>query len=202
MPLFMLLAGSSAYFSLSKRTAIAFARERVQRILIPLILGILILIPPQVYVERLSNNQFNGSFFDFYPHFFQGVYPAGNFSWHHLWFLVYLFVYSILGLPLLTLLKSNRGETIISKISSITANKWGLLLFALPLLVGHFGLKWRFPQTNSLVSDWFSHSQLFTVFVYGFIFMRSEEIQQTLKRYWKTYFLMALILYCLLLSLF
>jgi glucan biosynthesis protein C len=68
----------------------------------------LLVIPPQVYFERIGTwmprrmrpIDFHGSFIEFYPHIFDGVYPNGNFSWHHLWFLVYLFMFSLVALPL------------------------------------------------------------------------------------------------------
>jgi glucans biosynthesis protein C len=79
MPLFFLLSGTSIYFALQFRTAKQFIRERCLRLLIPLLFGIFILSPPQVYLERLSNPQhgvapwqggwqFAGSFWEFVPY--------------------------------------------------------------------------------------------------------------------------------------
>src|SRR5258708_7101736 len=70
MPLFILLAGTSAYFSLSKRTGFQFLKERFFRIFIPLVVGTVLFVSPQVYVERLSKGQFAGTYFDFLPQFF------------------------------------------------------------------------------------------------------------------------------------
>ena len=61
-----------------------------------------VVVVPQVYVERISvgmpdrmsPRDFHGSYLDFYPHYFEGAYPSGNLSWHHLWFLAYLLVFS------------------------------------------------------------------------------------------------------------
>jgi len=79
--------------------SMAFAFSR-WLLLVPLCIGIVLLVPPQVYAERRLRGQFQGSFLAFFPHFFEGVYPHGNFSWHHLWFLGHLFLYSLLALPL------------------------------------------------------------------------------------------------------
>ena len=58
--------------------------------------------------DRMSPRDFHGSYLDFYPHYFEGVYPSGNFSWHHLWFLAYLLVFSLAALPLLLYLRGAR----------------------------------------------------------------------------------------------
>lgn len=80
MPLLFLLSGSAAWFAMSLRPERSFAKERVKRLLIPLIFGMIILVPPQVYIERLFRGQFEGSYFSFYPEAFNGMNPAGNLS--------------------------------------------------------------------------------------------------------------------------
>src|SRR5581483_2098283 len=70
MPLLMLLAGVSAWFSLQHRDNQEYVRDRVGRLLLPLIIGTLVLVPPQVYLERRLSGAFGGSLLAFYPHFF------------------------------------------------------------------------------------------------------------------------------------
>ena len=100
MPMFFVLAGASAIYSLRKRTSGEYISERFKRLLIPIIGGVLFLIPPQIYLERFSTAEFSGSYLQFYPHFFEGLYPNGNFTLNHLWFVLYLFLISIISLPL------------------------------------------------------------------------------------------------------
>ena len=91
MPLFFLLSGSAAWFALSLRPERSFAKERVKRLLIPLVFGMAVIIPSQVYIERIFRGQFEGSYFSFYIVAFSGSYPEGNLSWHHLCFLLHHF---------------------------------------------------------------------------------------------------------------
>jgi len=92
MPLFFLLAGWSAYGSLSTRGAGTFLRERVGRILIPFIAGCVLLCPFLKYIELLAGMQmtitggiahapFHESFFEFLPTFFTRL---DRFTWAHL----------------------------------------------------------------------------------------------------------------------
>ncbi len=104
MPLLFLISGAGTYYALGKRTPVKYLGERFKRLMIPFIAGIFILVPVQVYLEKAD--QFS-SLLNFYPHMFEGIYPSGNFSWHHLWFILYLFVISLFISPFLKLFRSN-----------------------------------------------------------------------------------------------
>ena len=54
MPLFFLLAGASTWFALNKRPPMAYIKERFLRLIIPLVFGILIIVPPQTFYEKLQ----------------------------------------------------------------------------------------------------------------------------------------------------
>ncbi|MDN5285317.1 MAG: Peptidoglycan/LPS O-acetylase OafA/YrhL, contains acyltransferase and SGNH-hydrolase domain [Mucilaginibacter sp.] len=110
MPLFFFISGASTWYALQSKSGAKFINDRVKRILIPLIFGILILSPHQVYLERLSHHQFAGTIIDFLPHYFSGWYAfGGNFAWMglHLWYLLLLFIFSVISLPLLLLVKKS-----------------------------------------------------------------------------------------------
>ena len=91
---------------------------------------------------------------DFYPTFFTSCcYPDGNFSWHHLWFLAYLFVLSVLLLPALLLLRRVMQQRRYARLSPV-ATSLVLVGLGLPLLVIEFGLRPSFPSTHALIDDW------------------------------------------------
>ena len=103
MPLLFLLSGSATWFTLSFRTASEYVTERFKRLFIPFLFGTLVIIPPQVYYRLLSNSNYQNSYTQFYPQFFNGIRPQGNFEWGHLWFIIYLFVFSLIALPLFSI---------------------------------------------------------------------------------------------------
>ena len=108
MPIFFFISGASTWFALQSKTGGKFLNDRVKRVLVPLIFGIFILSPHQVYLERFSHHQFAGTFFEFLPHYFSGFYAfGGNFAWMglHLWYLLLLFIFSVISLPVLLFLK-------------------------------------------------------------------------------------------------
>ncbi|AWM33001.1 acyltransferase family protein [Hymenobacter nivis] len=98
MPLLFVISGVSVTYALGQRTTGQFAGKRVQRLL-PLIFGMVIVVL-QVYYQRLSEGAIYTSLLDFYPHYFNGAAPRGNFTWNHLWFIAYLLPFLLLSLPI------------------------------------------------------------------------------------------------------
>lgn len=103
MPLLFVVAGVAMSFSLKHRTNQRFVSERFKRLVVPLCIGIFVLSPLVVYIQRITHHEFVGSFWQFFPHYFDGWYGfGGNFAWNglHLWFLLQLFLFSVIMLPL------------------------------------------------------------------------------------------------------
>jgi hypothetical protein len=180
LPLLFIISGMGTYFNISKRSGGGFIKERFVRLFIPLVVGMLFIVPPQVYFERLSTGEFVGNYFEFYPAMaFVGVYPEGNFSWHHLWFLPYLLLFSLVLTPAFRYLVKKPLAWIIRKAKSLAAYKFGLFALAIPLVFWYVFLKPRFPSTHALVGDWFNIINYCTLFFYGFLLMGLKDVLWT-----------------------
>ena len=190
MPLFFFLAGISTYYALDFRKGREYSKERVSRLLIPLIFGILIIVPPQVYFERLawwsetrqSPINFNGSYLEFYPQFFVGIYPNGNLSWHHLWFLWYLFFISLLALPLFLKLKKEKGKQQISALANNFEKGRKIFLFSIPLIVVNVSLRWIFPESHNFIFDWAAILHFLLIFIFGFLIVSDSRFENSIAR--------------------
>ncbi len=88
------VSGASVYYALEKSGVGQCTKNKVLRLVVPLLVGIFAHCTWQVYLERASHGEFSGSFFDFYPHYFEGLHAFGNFAWMgiHLSYLEILFV--------------------------------------------------------------------------------------------------------------
>lgn len=182
MSLLFMISGAGVYFALGSRGPAAFLKERLIRIFIPLVFGMFVIVPPQIFFERLTQGQTYG-YVEFYKTVFQFVpYPQGSFSWHHLWYLVYIFCYSLLGLPLLLLLRRHTGFT--QRLAAFFSNPWSLII--VPVL-WHVGgsilLAEHFPTTHNLVRDWNEHFHDFTLFVTGFLLCSQPRFWETLQKH-------------------
>lgn len=108
MPTFFLLSGQSAWASLRSRSLWTHLRGRLLRLGLPFAFGALVINSPlQVWIERVGHGAYGGTFWEFYPHYYDGFYAfGGNFAWMglHLWYLGMLLLFSLLVCPVLVLL--------------------------------------------------------------------------------------------------
>lgn len=138
MPLFFVLSGISAYYALGYIGGRKYLGARVKRLAIPLIFGALTHVVLQVYIERLTTGAFTGSFFAFYPHYFDGFYAfGGNFAWMglHLWYLEMLFLFSLLTLPLFLWMRREGGRKAIASVTDFLKKPGAIFLIAIPLFI-------------------------------------------------------------------
>lgn len=112
MPLLFLLAGASSRFALEVRTAAQYTKERFSRLFIPFVFGVLFLVPPQGYFARIGQHGYSQNYWDFlksyFPDFSDLSGYTGTFTPAHLWFILYLFIISLVALPLLLAIKKRR----------------------------------------------------------------------------------------------
>lgn len=183
MPLFFILSGAAVFYSLKFRSGSTFLGERVKRILVPLVIvGYFITSPPQMYFERLTHNRFTGSFWDFIPAYFQGFDMfGGNFPWHgfHLWYLLYLFIFSVILLPLFKQRK-NQKPSILSSNSKWFEGPWRLMLLVIPLLIVNIFIDYNGLGFMRGTGGWDLFSYLF-IMVYGYLFFCNGKILEIIK---------------------
>lgn len=176
MPLLMLLAGTSTAFALEKRSLGGFALDRTRRLLGPLVFGILVVVPPQIYVERVWKGQFDGSYLEFWPSVLEGTsYPAGNTSWHHLWFVAYLFAYCILVVPLLAWLGRPGGRAFLASFERAASRGGVLVLLFAPLAAIRIALR-GYPETHALFDDPDTFASYAYLFVVGHLLGRCPRL--------------------------
>ena len=167
MPILFLISGIGTVFVLNQKSIIHFIWQRTKRLLIPLLFGMLIIVPAQVYFERIYKGADYSSYFDFYPSIFTTtVYPEGNLSWHHLWFIAYLFVYSLLAIPLVLFFKSRHGIAMTKKVAAFS-NKVGMIGFGIILVIASLLYFWYPNETHAFVNDWAGFTKYFLYFIFG-----------------------------------
>ncbi|MET9251494.1 acyltransferase family protein [Nonomuraea sp. NPDC003709] len=114
MPLLFLLAGSAGFYALKRRSAGRYVSERVSRLLVPLLFGVLVVVPPQAYYAMRFHRGYEGSYAGFLWKYFTDFSDwseyEGGISPAHLWFILFLFLISAaLVQPMLALVR--RGYT-------------------------------------------------------------------------------------------
>jgi len=202
MPLFFLLAGWSAFSSLSVRGTGGFLRERFFRLFVPLVAGCVLLMPAIKYLELASGLDanytglyvapslqegfrqlipsglpvaapFDETFLAFLPTFFTN--PA-RFTWAHLWFVAYLLTFTLLYLPLFRRIRDSRAR--------FERGISALWVYApiLALAIVQVTMRPRWPGLQNLINDWANFAYYSTYLLAGFALARFPALQEAMHR--------------------
>lgn len=183
LPLLFLISGAGVAFALRRRSYAQFAGERLRRLLLPLVFGMLAVVPPQIYFERLDQGVTYASYLEFWKTVFDfQPYPQGNFSWHHLWFVAYILVFSLACIPVFAALKGRRGEKFAEALARLCEKPGAIYLIGLPNLALAMWLGPRWPTTHNLTSDWANLAGSLLTFLWGFIICGSGRFLELIVR--------------------
>ena len=187
IPLFFLVAGAGSMFALRRRSNRQYISERVNRLLIPFIVGSILLSPFQRYLEALHNERFEGSFLSFIPEWLAGLIPDYWFTpamfgdWGlHLWFLGFLFSFSLLALPVFNWFKRDAGGSFMSWMGSLVEKRGGILLFVIPLTLARVLVLPFVPKMEE--HGWIDFVYMFLFFVLGYILYSDDRFVYAIRR--------------------
>jgi len=169
MPLLFAVAGMSSRYALERRSAGEYVKERVSKLFVPLIFGLLLVIPIQPYLAGLFwNGQAN--YFDSFAKITDFSGYDGAFCLGQLWFILFLFVISMVCLPFMIWYKRKGKGTLGDRVPFILVILMGLL----PCIGSMFkigGESTKSPTENM------------AYFLFGFFFLTNENLLKKLEKY-------------------
>ena len=190
LTLLFLISGVATRFMLNRMGGADLMRNRSLRLLVPLAAGMLVIVPPQTYYEIVEKLAFGGGWAEFYGKYLTahgGWCPDGRClivpTWNHLWFVTYLWVYTmIVGVlyPFLQRAPLRFPGGLLRR--SLDGPGLILLPFAVLALL-RLTLQPMFPGTHALVDDWYLHAVYFGVFAFGFAIAKSDAIWDSIERW-------------------
>jgi hypothetical protein len=145
--------------------------------------GIFTHISLQVYLDRLTHGQFHGSYFEFLPHYFNGFQDfGGNMPWTgmHLWYLLALFIFSLLFLPLFRFLMDGSGQGLLNHTGSFLARPGAPILLALPTVALLILIDPDSALGNFENGGW-NYIIYITFFLGGFLIISHESLQRRIQ---------------------
>ena len=192
MPLIFLISGLAVALMLGTgdRPRVryrVFAWQRLVRLGVPLLFGMLVIVPPQAYFEALENGVIEPGYIAFLWRYFTfQPWPEGAFAgsdpgitWNHLWYLPYLLTYSLLLIPLAWLL-NGPARRVRARLCGLR----GLGLWLVPILPLMAWGQWVYPAfpyiSHDLISDGYAHAMYGTFFLYGFVIGRDPGLWREL----------------------
>ncbi|MCE3604455.1 acyltransferase family protein [Massilia sp. P8910] len=185
--LLFLVSGVASSLMLAKSGAGRFLRQRNARLLLPLIFGMLVIVPPQAYFEVVEKVAYQGGYGDFmqlylgrYHGFCRGTDCLIMPTWNHLWFVAYLWVYTLL-LGALVMALGPRFDRLAARIGALLTG-WKIIVLPVAVLaIARMALLSRFPTTHALVDDWFNHATYLFLFLLGAMLARTPQFWPRLE---------------------
>lgn len=189
MDLIFLVSGIASAFLLKSGQAWRFLFQRHNRLVIPLVFGCLVIVPIQPYVQAVTNGAAEPGFIAFLAKYFTGgPWPKDafdgwehSFTWNHLWYLAYLWMYTIALFALWPLLDSSLGKRLRARLTGLRGAAL-LVLPALPPLAWTLLLQIRFPDNGDFIHDWYRNAMYFTFFLYGFLLAKDAALWEEIQR--------------------
>ena len=178
MPLLFCIAGVSTKFALQKRTSLVYLKERVIKLLIPFLAGLVLICPVIAYYALKFHTGYTGNFAGAFVHFFSSIHNFpdtsgmnGDFSVDHLWFILFLFIFSVVALGMILL---GRRQ------AKLHLNPGKVNLLVLGLL---FIPVWLLNFTGFSVTG-YSFMSYFAMFLIGYYLVSIDSVQAQLEKYW------------------
>lgn len=172
MPLLFAVSGYASYALLQRSAGPGvFARSRTRRLMLPLLFGSLFIVAPQWWVKfsvELGHTQSLPQFW--WNHWIGFSDQHGQFmpDTGHLWFIAYLWTYTM-ALALLCWLANASIRARLASAASWLSSGWRLLWVPLlPLLLLRLGLLFTLPESHGLLHDWVSDASFLPPFLFGF----------------------------------
>ncbi len=185
LALLFFISGVAIRFAADQRSFRRLLPERTGRLLVPLIFGMTVVVVPQAYLELRDKGEIAPGLLQFYLGYLS---PWESFSiitptWNHLWYVAYIFVYTLLLAllaPLLGFAERRLGPAVAAKIGH---HPWLLLIVpALPFVLYRLVLEPLFPTTHAMIDDWATHAHAFTMLLLGWFCAKSRAFWTVVDR--------------------
>ncbi len=175
MPLLFVISGAAVSIMFNRNTVTSFIKNRIAKVLLPLFGAMLLIIPPQIYfIEKAKGKHQN--FIDFYLRLIEfSWFPKGNLHWLHLWYLAFVFIFTISVIPVMIFVRSDHGKKIMKSLSEKIAKPFLLFIYALAASIPYYLLCYvREGNVAELL-------YYFPYFLFGVLFLTNPVVAETLK---------------------
>jgi hypothetical protein len=203
LELLFVVSGYASHALLGKLgTVRRFARMRTGRLLAPLAFGVMLVNAPQDWVRLRVADGYSQSFWHFWTHDYFRFAPIHGIplpNWEHLWFVGYLWLYTMLLCGALVLLRPAVRARIGTSFDQLAE---GQRLLWLPLglfIVMRLALLFVVPESDRLLTDWIGHAMFLPGFLFGFALAGTDKLWPALARLWRLALVIAAIGYLIML---
>lgn len=183
--LFLVSGYASRALWMKSRKPGRFAGNRTWRLIVPLLFGVAVIVPPQTWVELVTQHGYRSGYWTFWT---RDYWDFGTISgivvptWNHLWFVGYLWLYT-LALTLIVLLPG--GGWFQRAFDRLFAGTRVLWLPAAYLLITQVVVFQRWSDSHDVINDGIAHLAYFPAFLFGFALAGADRVMAWIERLWK-----------------
>jgi glucan biosynthesis protein C len=175
LSLLFLVSGVATAHLFERQGTRGFLGQRSVRLLVPLLFGMTVIVPPQSYLEVVEKVSYAGTYADFLKLYFTAYHGFCRGSdclilptWNHLWFVAYLWVYTVVLYAVMRLIPAS-----VNWLRRITDSKLGgvgIIVWPLAFLaIARITLIAVYPPNHALAGDWYNHATYGMTFLFGFV---------------------------------
>ena len=181
--LLFVVSGAATRFLADRLAPGPLARSRARRLGLPILLSMLVIVPPQTWFEIHAKLGSDLSVADFWWRYVTGsghwCPPSGCIvtpTWNHMWFVVYLLVYTLLA-ALLLRARPGLAAALTRRLDALPG--WAFLVLpAAVLALLRVTLAPRFGITHALVDDVYAHAMYGPAFLLGVGLARADRLRE------------------------
>ena len=193
MPLFFVISGVALYFSIKKRNALQFCKDRFLRLMIPfLTVGLFVVLPVNAYYDAVFHGEFHAGFLSFYlgPYFtnffpftlqFSATYLANSNQGIYLWYLFWLFTFSLITFPLFKWIGKETTRTRLAGLYAACSRRGGMLLLSIPIILVNIAAIPPYLIFPSGYGGWKLPTYL-ALFIVAYIIASSPHFEASLEK--------------------
>lgn len=176
------ISGVALKFVMDKLPPRQLLPQRLARLGIPILFGFFIWVTPQAYYELVAKGETGPDYLAFWWQYldFDFEFSILTPTYNHLWYVVYILLYTLILAPLRPVLEWLRNP-----FDRLYAGRAGVPLLVLPIIpfVAYDALlSDAFPVTHAIVDDWFNHANSLTMVVFGYLAAKSPTFWQAIDR--------------------
>lgn len=190
------VSGYASWHLLAKtRDSAAFAASRSKRLLIPLAFGMAVLVPVEMWI-RVHEAGYPHGYLRFWAsdYWRWGEYYGRLFpSWEHLWFVAYLWAYTMVLAAVLAYGTARGGALVRAAVDWLAQGLRVVWVPTVLLACAKVVLLFLVEDEHGLLRDWGGHSQYFPMFVAGFLLAGHAQLWPALQRSWKAAAVLAMV---------
>jgi glucan biosynthesis protein C len=188
LSLLFLVSGVATAYLFERQGTRGFLGQRSVRLLVPLLFGMAVIVPPQPYLEVVEKISYAGTYADFlklyftaYHGFCRGSDCLSLPTWNHLWFVAYLWVYTVVLYAVIRIVPASvkwLRRVADSKLGGLGIVVWPLAFLA----IARIALIAIYPPNHALSGDWYNHATYGMTFLLGFALAGTRAPWITIER--------------------